>query len=223
MNRYYSAVAVLAVTVGSAGCLVKETTHRVYLSPSGSVDWLVLEENVRSNESDGTKRSNEEREWLDALAQDAHPAAEGLRRLGPDGLSSRLLRPARPYMAMTEARFARLDRVIQRLFEELGIRGEATLDARGQGATLSVSVDLSSLDDPEPDTESPVTALLEDLDRYRVVLTEGRFVGAAGFQVIENGSAATLQEIPEATLEARGVVKLTLTWRAGNAGIPLVR
>jgi hypothetical protein len=214
MNRYYLAVAALAATVASAGCLVKETTHRVYLSPSGSVDWMVLEEGVRSDDNDSTKRSNEEREWLSGVAADTHPIAEGLRRLGPDELSTRLLRPVRPYMALTDARFARVDHVIGRLFEELGIRGTATLDTRGQKATLSVSLNLSSLDDPGPETESPVTALVEDINRYRFILTEGRFVAATGFDILENGSVATLQATPSETGEARGVLKLRLAWRA---------
>ena len=213
MNRYCLAVAALAATVGSTGCLVKETTHRVYLSPSGSVDWLVLEESVRSDDNDSAKRSNEERAWLDSVAAGTHSIAEGLRRLGPEDLSTRLLRPARPYMALTGARFARADRVIGRMFEELGLRGEATFGARGQYATLSVSLDLSSLDDPGPDAESPATSLLEDLDRYRFVLTEGRFVDAIGFDILENGSAATLQAVPSETLEAGGVLKLRLVWR----------
>lgn len=213
MNRYCLAVAALAATVGSTGCLVKETTHRVYLSPSGSVDWLVLEESVRSDDNDSAKRSNEERAWLDSVAAGTHSIAEGLRRLGPEDLSTRLLRPARPYMALTGARFARADRVIGRMFEELGLRGEATFGARGQYATLSVSLDLSSLDDPGPDAESPATSLLEDLDRYRFVLTEGRFVDAIGFDILENGSAATLQAVRSETLEAGGVLKLRLVWR----------
>jgi hypothetical protein len=198
------------------GCLVKETTHRVYLSPSGSVDWLVLEESVRSDDNDAAKRSGEERAWLDSVAADTHPIAEGLRRLGPDNLSTRLLRPARPYMALTGARFARVDRAINRLFEDLGVRGEATFDIRGQHATLSVALDLSSLDDPGPETESPAVALLEDPDRYRFVLTDGRFVDAIGFDILEDGSAATLQAVPPDTLEARGVLKLRLVWRVAS-------
>ena len=212
MTRYCLAVAALAAAVGSAGCLVKETTHRVYLSPSGSVDWLVLEESVRSDDNDAAKRSNEERAWVDSVAAGTHPIAESLRRLGPEDLSTRLLRPARPYMALTGARFARADRVIGRFFEELGLRGEATFEARGQEATLSVSLDLSSLDDPGPETESPATALLEDLDRYRFVLTDGRFVSATGLDILEKRFPATLQTVPSETLEI-GALQLRLTWR----------
>ena len=214
MHRYCLAAAALVAAVGATGCLVKETTHRLYLSPSGSVAWTVLEESVRSIENEPSRRISEEQAWLAAIARDTHPVVEGLRRLGPDEASTTLLRPARPYMALTDARFPRVDRVIARLFEELGLRGEATLTVSGQEATLSVALDLSSLDDPGPESESPVTALLEDLDRYRFVLTDGRFVAATGFEILEDGSAALLREIPFETLEARGVLKLSLAWRA---------
>ena len=213
MNRHCLAVAAFVATVGSTGCLVKETTHRIYVSPSGAVAWTVLQEGVRSDEKDLTRRSNEERVWLDQIGTDTHAVADGLRRLGSDDVATRLLRLERPYMALTDARFARVDRVIARLFEELGIRGEATLEASGQEATLSVWIDLSSLDDPGPDTESPVIALLEDLDRYRLTLTEGRFVAATGFDIVEDGAAATLRVIHEETVKAGGVLKLQLAWR----------
>ncbi len=214
MHRHCLAVAALVAAVGTTGCLVKETTHRLYLSPSGSVDWMVLEESVRSTENDPSGRISEEQEWLAAIATDTHPVAEGLRRLGADEASTTLLRPARPYMALTDARFPRVDRVIARLFDELGLRGEATLVVKGEEATLSVALDLASLDDPGPEDESPATALLEDLDRYRFVLTEGRFVSATGFAILDDGTAAVLQEAPSETLDSRGVVKLRLAWRA---------
>jgi hypothetical protein len=213
MQRYGLAVVALAAAVGATGCLVRETTHRLYLSPSGAVDWAVLEENVRSTETEPAQRMREEQEWLAAIARDTHPVAEGLRRLGGEGGSTTLLRPARPYMAMTDARLPRVDRVIARLFEELGLRGEATLTVGGQETTLSVALDLASLDDPGPENESPVTALLEDLERYRLVLTEGRFVAATGFAIRDEGTAAALLEIPSERVEARGVLTLKLTWR----------
>ena len=179
---------------------------------------MVLEQGVRSDEGDANKRWNEEREWLAAIGGDAHPVAEGLRRLGPDRVSTRLLRSERPYTVLTDARFARVDRVIGLLFEELGLRGEATLEADDLGAVLSVSLDLSSVGRPRSrDIDSPVTALLDDLDRYRFALTDGRFVAATGFDILEDGAAATLQEIPSETLRGRWRAETT----AGVAGWPL--
>jgi len=61
-----------------------------------------------------------------------------------------------------------------------------------------------------------VAALLEDLDRYRFVLTEGRFVSATGMEILENGTVATLREIPAETLEVGGVLHLKLAWQAGR-------
>ena len=213
MHRHCLAAAALVAAVGAAGCLVKETTHRLYLAPSGAVAWAVLEEGVRSTENDRAKRASDEREWLAAIARDAHPVAEGLRRLGAAEASTTLLRPARPYMVLTDARFERVDRVITRLFEELGLRGGAALTVNGQETTLSIVLDLASLDDPGPEQESPVTALVEDVERYRFVLTEGRFVSATGFGILDGETAAMLQEIPSDILKARAVVNLQLVWR----------
>jgi hypothetical protein len=132
---------------------------------------------VRSDEDDAAKRWHEERGWLDALASDAHPAAEGLRLLGAERVSTRLLRADRPHNVLTDARFARVDRVIERSFEALGLRGEATLEADGPIAVLSISLDLSS-------------------------------------DIIDNGTAATLQPIPDESVRADGVLKLRLEWSA---------
>ena len=216
MKRYCSALAILGVTLGSPGCLIKETTHRVYLSPTGAVAWAVLDERVRSDHNDVLRRSNEELEWLRGIAAEMHPVAEGLQRLGADEVSTRLLRLSRPYVALTDARFARADQLIGRLLAELGMRGEARFETTARNSTLSVALDLSSLDDARPDIESPVTALLEDLDRYRFILTDGRFDAATGFDILDDGTTAALQEIPEASFKAGAVLTLRLSWRVGG-------
>ena len=174
MHRNGLAAAALVAAVGAAGCLVKETTHRLYLSPSGAVAWAVLEESVRSNENDRakrmTRRAGVARRDRDGIRI---PVAEGLRRLGADQASTTLLRPARPYMALTDARFDRVDRRHRAgCSKSWGYGEKRRLTAGRQETTLSVALDLSSLDDPGAEPESPVTALLEDLDRYRLVLTE---------------------------------------------------
>ena len=150
------------------------------------------------------------------IAAGTHPVAEGLHRLGADEVSTRLLRSSRPYVALTDARFARADELIGRLLAELGIQGEARLETTGRKSTLSVALDLSSLDDARPDIESPVTALLEDLDRYRFILTDGRFDAATGFDILDDGTTVALQEIPDASLKAGAVLTLRLAWRVGG-------
>ena len=81
---------------------------------------------------------------------------------------------------------------------------------------MFISVDSASVDGSGSAPESPASALLEDLDSYRFVLTDGKFVAAMGFDILENGAAANLHEIPEETVKAGGVAKLSLTWRPAS-------
>ena len=117
-------------------------------------------------------------------------------------------------MVLTDASFARVDRVVAGLFGELGLRGEATLQTDAQGTTLSISVDLASLDQPGPELASPASALLEDLDRYRFILTDGKFVRRqVSISLRMEYNRERCMEIPEETVKAGGVLKLKLEWR----------
>jgi hypothetical protein len=213
MKRYLRALAVMAIALSSSGCLVKKTTHRIYLSSPGSVLWSVLEEGVRSDDADPVAQAREEQEWLDALKAGTHPLAEGFRQLDADTIVTRLVRSQRPYMTLTEARFPRVDHLIDRWLVELNLRGIATLDAHDQYVTLSVSVSLPAPGQSDPEITSAVVALIEELENYRFMLTDGRFVAATGFDIHDRGTSATLREIPEATREAGGTVTLQLVWR----------
>ena len=213
MKRFLPALAVTAIALASSGCLAEKTTHRLYLSSSGSVLWSVLEEGVHSDNGDPAEQAHEEREWLDALGVGAHPVAEGLRRLQGEAITTRMLRSQRPYVALTEARFVRADHLINRWLAELGLHGTATLVTSGPHVTLTVSVDLPSEDQLDPEIESPALALIQDLDAYRFILTEGRIVSAIGFEIHDQGMSATLREVPDAVIEAGGTLTMQLVWR----------
>ena len=64
--------------------------------------------------------------------------------------------------------------------------------------TLRVRLDaaaaLASEEEREP--ENPVDALADDLDRYSVVLTEGRFTNARGFTLSRDGTQAVFAKTP---------------------------
>ena len=55
MKRTLTAFA-LAAALAATGCLQKATTSTIYLRTDGSLDWVVLERDVRSDESDAVKR-----------------------------------------------------------------------------------------------------------------------------------------------------------------------
>jgi hypothetical protein len=209
MTRRLCALALVLLTIPfSTGCLVKATTHRLYLSPRGALTWSVLERDVRSNDSNPSTRASEEQAFIDAIAGGAHPTHEALARLVPYHTSVRLVRAERPYTVLTDARFERVDAVVEKLLSELQIPGKATLRRAGEEWTLTVEVDLSSVH--EDDVDSPVAALVEELDRYRVVLTEGRFVAASGFEIEDDGAAVRLA--PDRIPTDRPA-ELRLTWR----------
>jgi hypothetical protein len=201
-----------AAALGAPGCIVKDTTHRLYLSPDGTVTWTVLEENVRSNEDDRRKRWREERAFLEALAADVNPPAEGLRRLGAERTLTRLLRSERPFVVYTQARLGRIDRLAEQILAELQVPGAVRLESRRGRSTFRLSVDLSMIDEERPGPETPVEALLEDLERYRIVLVDGRFESGTGFEIGEDGAVAT-PKVAQELVEAGGVLTFDLTWR----------
>lgn len=208
IRRLCIPLVLLALPLTSA-CLVKETTHRLYLSPRGGLTWTVLERDIRSSDANPASRAAEEHAFLDGISSGTHPVSAALARLLPYQTSVRLLRAERPYTVITEARFERVDAAVDALLRELRIPGTATLQRAGDEWTLSVAIDLEGVRDDE-ETESPVTALIEEAGAYRVILTEGRFVAAEGFEIVEEGSAAQLAADRIATDRP---VELRLTWR----------
>ena len=209
MNRRLL-VLVLLLAPFVAGCLIKDTTHRLYLSPQGAVEWSVTERDVRSSEREPGERLREEQEYLNRLHAGIHPIREALRHLEPDDLSIQLIRAERPYTTLVNARFQRAEVLVGKLFENLRIPGSATLRQRGDEATLVVAINLAGMGEGEEELDSPVAELVEDLDRYRIVLTAGQFVSADGFTIEDEGTAAKLR--PEHVPVDRPA-ELRLTWK----------
>jgi hypothetical protein len=211
MTRRFCVPLVLLTIPLTTACLVKTTTHRLYLSPQGALTWSVLEQDVRSSESNLANRAAEEHAFLDGVASGTHPALEAFTRLAPSRTSVRLLRAERPYTVQTDAHFERVDAVVEALLSELHVPGKATLQREGDEWTLTIAIDLSAVGDEDVDT--PVATLLaelEELEAYRVILTDGRFIAAAGFEVLDEGAAARLAPARIATDRP---VELRLTWR----------
>jgi hypothetical protein len=63
--------------------------------------------------------------------------------------------------------------------------------------------------------DSPVTTLLEDCDDFRVLLTDGKFVASAGFD-LRNDGAAVLSERwldgARSAYDERSTIELSLSW-----------
>ena len=202
----------LAATVLAAGCLIMDTDHTLYLDPDGALTWSVLEKDVRSDEEDPGERLEEERAYLERAWRNEHEAAEGLYALRPLGLETRVLRDRRPYTVLTTARFPSIDAVFQEMLDLEGIPGRAVLEDEFGLRRFVVTIPLDDLDLEENDEEAEgeCETVLGFWDINRILLTEGEFVEAIGFEI--DGDSAVLKEIDEETLERGGELTLSLTW-----------
>ena len=224
MKRLMSAGLLAVAMTGAAGCLVKQTTHTIHLSPEGTVDWVVIEREIRSDERDPAARAREERDYLAAARLGTHPVAEAFALLGPTEVQTQVYRDERPFMVVTRARFERLDWVGQRVLDRTGVPGESRFE------TVPGGVKWTFVAGPEPSEEESsheqgrgggghrradeagaLGALVEDAVAYRIVLTSGRFVDAVGFTIVDGGSAAVLEEQEDGGEEPDRIA-LSLTW-----------
>jgi hypothetical protein len=188
MQRFLAVFVIGTGFLASSACLASRTSHVLYLSPSGAVTWTVHDQDVHSDEADRSKRAQEEADFLRAIQNRTHGPLLALEALGGRNAASELTRTKRPWDAVTTAQFDRIDALIAALLREVGIRGRASLSSDADRTTLHVQW----TDDEPVSEETPVLELVEALDAYRVVLTEGRFVAAEGFVISPDGRTATL-------------------------------
>jgi hypothetical protein len=189
-----------------SGCLRKEVTHTVYLDPSGVV-WSVIERDVRSDENEPAARIREEQDYFLAASAGTHGVAQAFRRLGAQKVTTTWLRRERPYSVMTEARFTDVRQLAMAILRDAQAQGDVSLLREGCQTRFNVRVDLESAADSDDD--SALGELLTDLETYRFVLTEGRFISADGFEILEDGSIAVPDKKKTAT---DGVLTLSLVW-----------
>ncbi len=209
-NRFAVPVATAALVL-TAGCLQKETSHTLYLSPEGTVAWTADEANVYSGESDEGKRTVEEQAYLGPVLLGSHAMARALAALAPAApVRTTIVRDERPFHVITEARFDRIDRVLERLFTKAGVKSTASFAREADRAMLRVRLDFSS----ETERDPTVLGLL-DVEHLRFVLTDGEFEAVTDVDV--NGRTAAfsrewLDGIDKA-LDEKRPIEFTLAWR----------
>ncbi len=213
MFRKFGTLLTTGAILLTAGCLQKDTTHTVYLAPDGSASWQVSEVNVHSDANEVDKRVGEEQQFIGAALLGTHGAARGLASLHPlDPVRTTVLRDERPFHVVTAARFSAVDRTIEQFFLEMGVRTSASIVRDGPQTTLRVRLDFSH---PPDDRKTEVSELLDDIERLRLVLTEGRFGAGSGFDVADQ-IVATLSKdwLARAELahEAKTPIALALSW-----------
>lgn len=210
---------VFGLVVATSGCLQKETVHTLYLGADGSLTWVAAESNVYSDEADPGKRAAEDQSYIGPALIGAHPVARGLEALGPDSLvRTTVVREDRPFHVIAEARFARADRTLERLFVDSGIPARVTMTQEDGQTSLRMRFDFSR---QTVERATPAAALLEAIDHFVFVLPEGRFIAGGGFEVPDRARARLAKEAFDAideSMTARRPIELTLTWSAKTDG-----
>ena len=213
----------VGLSLGLFGCLRKDTISTIYLKQDGSIEWVVLESNVRSDESDPATRAGEEADYLNAVAADRHSAAESFRTLGGLQVRTSLIRDARPYAALVEGDFDSLTGVVDRGLTACGILHEIHQTRDGATTTwvLQMYVEPWLHDDVElvpidKDVCDAVGALPSgDL---RITLETGRFTQWTGFKqvspdtVVVDEDAVKNATTDEAVEANGGWLVLSLGW-----------
>lgn len=217
MKRFAFALT-LAATLAMPGCLQKDTTSTIYLRPDGSFDWVVLEQNVRSDESDQAARIKEEAAYADTVARGELGTVTGFLALGGEDVRVRWLRGRRPYAVMIDARFDSLARVFDRLLLPCGIpyRSQITTSEGVTTWTLRADVGVDGARLTHDVLEScgdGLDGMSDALDELRIVLEAGEFTAATGFTLQGTIAAVGDDRALEEAVKTTGIVELSLSWK----------
>lgn len=219
MKRMTLAVT-LAASLAATACLQKDTTSTIYLRQDGSLDWVVLERNVRSDEADAAARISEESSYVEAVRRGEHGVVEGFLALGADEVRVRWLRGRRPYAVMVDARFMSLADMFEKPLAACGIPHEIAMTQDGTVTTWRLRVDvgpdgegLEGLQDERPGCDDGLDGVTDALD-VTIMLDSGTFTTATGFK-LNGGDTAVIDEAGvENAFKTTGRIEFSLSWTA---------
>lgn len=207
----------IAAALVTAACLQKDTTSTIYLRSDGSFTWVILEQNVRSDEPDDAARLAEEASYVDGVSRGDSDMINSLFALGAKDVHVRWLRSARPYAVMVDARFDNLAGVFDRLLAPCEVPYESAI-TETEGITtwrlrLDVGPEGSRLDQGGGEECGNSLNGLTDALELTIVLESGTFTAATGFTIKGTDTAAVDEKIIEERVKTTGVVELSLSWR----------
>lgn len=218
-KRSLMLIALAGLTVG---CFEIPGKHVLYLDPDGEVTWTVLEEEIRFDGDSPEARTRQEEELLDQVAAGEHVAAEALSALYPRLLDSRVLREDAPQTVWTEASYPGIDLVYRNLLDLMGMPAFVELEQEEDRTRLLITAwpgadeDGSESDGDEISDEAG-EMLMALFMKCRIVLTEGKFVSAEGFEIVDDGRAVQPVEVDTSEAEENNTpVTLSLTWTTGD-------
>ena len=210
MKIRHAFAVLIPVALASSGCLLKDVSHTWYIDGAGTVSWVVMEKDVRSDaQAEADRRSEEETFYQDVL-REVHSTARGLRALGAARLRTRILRSEVPFVVVTEGRFDGLDELGQRMISMSGLSGASVLTRDGASREWTFTIRDPHAEDPRPNED--VMALLGDLDTLQVVLVTGRFESAQLFELSADRRVAKFDKNLVSLFDEAPTLVLKLKW-----------
>ena len=207
----------IAAALLTAACLQKDTTSTIYLRPDGSFDWVILEQNVRSDERDESARLAEEARYVDAVSRGELDTVNGLLALGAESVQVRWLRSRRPYAVMTDARFDNLAGVFDRVLAPCEVPYASAITETDGVTTWRLRLDVGPEDSrhDQGGGEGCGDGLdgLTDALEFTIVLESGTITAATGFIIKGTDTAAVDEKTIEESVKSTGIVELSLSWR----------
>ena len=215
--RHAALSLAIAATLLTGGCLQKETTSTIYLRHDGSFDWVIFEQNVRSDERDEAARLAEESGYLEGVSRGDTSTVSGLLALGAKDVRLRWLRRTRPYGVMVDARFDDLASVLDRMLSPCGIPYQTRITESEGVTTWTLSADVGPGGDRLEDNDGEGCGNgLEDLSDaldFTIILESGTFTASTGFVRKADDAASLDNDAITESVRTTGVVELSLSWR----------
>lgn len=212
------AVALLIVVATCAACLKAENRHAFYLEPDGSATWAVIVEDVRSDLEDREGRRTEEARYLEGARRGQTEVGAALRHVGATWVETTVVRGMVPYTVLTEGRFESAASMLDGFLSAIGFEAETALWFDGDRTTLSFRFWEPAANETAAGSEGgPADCLVEPLEQYRFVLTQGKFEEASGFRLESGETVAVMLDLDEVEDDTgRRNVHYSLTWSAGR-------
>lgn len=208
-------LGIVLASLAGAACLQKDTSSTIYLRQDGSLDWIVVDRNVRSDATEDATRAHEEAEYMDAVVRDEHGVAVAFRVLGATSVRTEVHRATRPYSVSVEGTFDSLASMVAQPLAACSVPYDTAITRTNGVTTWTLKADLAHNDGQlSPEGCDKAFEGLVDALGVVIVLESGRFTNAVGFTVQHEDRAvfdehATDREVLDRT---DGWLQLSLSW-----------
>lgn len=196
MNRRLYALLLILSLLCLPGCLLEDTRHTLFLAPDGSVTWRAVRDVIRSDHDDLDDRADEEASFLESFDAGEEGWSELLGELGAQETSVELLRAERPYTVLVRARFAHVQDLLAGLMADA--KEDVLVLYEEDGSLRTLHIELPPGEEELGPEEAKGDEQSRAGDDFRLVLIEGRFIEADGFELSPDGVIAVPRERDEA-------------------------